>query len=190
MNTLELVVTCLALSLDCFVVMMGRGALMNPQEHRRSPVNSLIFSGCSLAVIILGSLAGTFIKSKFLLHVDQFIAAMILFALGCFLLVQVFRQKHFEERHDNTFTYKKVVILGLVTSADMFLLGTSMTLLAVQPLTVCVVATLITFLVVELGQQIGYRMGMAYRKTFFTIGSVVLLLMSIKIMIEIMMFMR
>lgn len=33
MNTLEILVTCLALSLDCFVVMMARGAMMNPQEH-------------------------------------------------------------------------------------------------------------------------------------------------------------
>ena len=190
MNTLELVITCLALSLDCFVVMMGRGAVMNPQEHRRSPINSLIFSGCTLLVILLGSLAGVFIKSKLLLHVNQFIAALILFALGCFLLVQVFRQKDFEERHDNTFNYKKVFILGMITSADMFLLGTSVTLLAVQPLTVCIVATIITFLVVELGQQIGYRLGMAYRKTFFTIGSIVLLLMSIKIMTQILTFMR
>ena len=55
MNTLEILVTCLVLSLDCFVVMMARGAMMNPQEHRRSLMNSLIFAGSSLLMIVLDS---------------------------------------------------------------------------------------------------------------------------------------
>ena len=63
MNTIEILVTCLALSLDCFVVMMARGAVMNPQEHRRSLINSFIFAGSSLLMIVLGSLAGSLIKS-------------------------------------------------------------------------------------------------------------------------------
>ena len=92
MNTLEILVTCLALSLDCFVVMMARGAMMNPQEHRRSLMNSLIFAGSSLLMIVLGSLAGSLIKSQLVLHVNQVIAALILFALGCFLLILAFRQ--------------------------------------------------------------------------------------------------
>ena len=129
MNTIEILVTCLALSLDCFVVMMARGAMMNPQEHRRSLINSLIFAGSSLLMIVLGSLAGSLIKSQLVLHVNQVIAALILFALGCFLLIQAFRQKAIEERHDDSFNYKKVLILGLITSVDVFLLGTSMTLL-------------------------------------------------------------
>ena len=85
MNTIEILVTCLALSLDCFVVMMARGAMMNPQEHRRSLINSLIFAGSSLLMIVLGSLAGSLIKSQLVLHVNQVIAALILFALGCFV---------------------------------------------------------------------------------------------------------
>ena len=103
MNTIEILVTCLALSLDCFVVMMARGAMMNPQEHRRSLINSLIFAGSSLLMIVLGSLAGSLIKSQLVLHVNQVIAALILFALGCFLLIQAFRQKAIEERHDDSF---------------------------------------------------------------------------------------
>ena len=121
MNTIEILVTCLALSLDCFVVMMARGAMMNPQEHRRSLINSLIFAGSSLLMIVLGSLAGSLIKSQLVLHVNQVIAALILFALGCFLLIQAFRQKAIEERHDDSFNYKKVLILGLITSVDVYL---------------------------------------------------------------------
>ena len=75
MNTIEILVTCLALSLDCFVVMMARGAMMNPQEHRRSLINSLIFAGSSLLMIVLGSLAGSLIKSQLVLHVNQVIRA-------------------------------------------------------------------------------------------------------------------
>ena len=107
MNTLEILVTCLALSLDCFVVMMARGAMMNPQEHRRSLMNSLIFAGSSLLMIVLGSLAGSLIKSQLVLHVNQVIAALILFALGCFLLIQAFRQKAFEGVTTKALTTKK-----------------------------------------------------------------------------------
>lgn len=113
MNTIEILVTCLALSLDCFVVMMARGAMMNPQEHRRSLINSLIFAGSSLLMIVLGSLAGSLIKSQLVLHVNQVIAALILFALGCFLLIQAFRQKAIEERHDDSFNYKKSADPGI-----------------------------------------------------------------------------
>ena len=180
MNTIEILVTCLALSLGCFVVMMARGAMMNPQEHRRSLINSLIFAGSSLLMIVLGSLAGSLIKSQLVLHVNQVIAALILFALGCFLLIQAFRQKAIEERHDDSFNYKKVLILGLITSVDVFLLGTSMTLLQADAFQACV----------ELGQQIGYRLGLAYRRTIFTAGSVILFLISLKVLFQVLTHLR
>lgn len=97
--------------------------MMNPQEHRRSLMNSLIFAGSSLLMIVLGSLAGSLIKSQLVLHVNQVIAALILFALGCFLLIQAFRQKAFEERHDESFNYKKVLILGLAYQRRRVLAG-------------------------------------------------------------------
>ena len=184
MNTIEILVTCLALSLDCFVVMMARGAMMNPQEHRRSLINGLIFAGSSLLMIVLGSLAGS------LLHVNQVIAALILFALGCFLLIQAFRQKAIEERHDDSFNYKKVLILGLITSVDVFLLGTSMTLLQADAFQVCLISTLVTLACVELGQQIGYRLGLAYRRTIFTAGSVILFLISLKVLFQVLTHLR
>ena len=177
MNTIEILVTCLALSLDCFVVMMARGAMMNPPEHRRSLINSLIF-------------AGSLIKSQLVLHVNQVIAALILFALGCFLLIQAFRQKAIEERHDDSFNYKKVLILGLITSVDVFLLGTSMTLLQADAFQVCLISTLVTLVCVELGQQIGYRLGLAYRRTIFTAGSVILFLISLKVLFQVLTHLR
>ena len=167
MNTIEILVTCLALSLDCFVVMMARGAVMNPQEHRRS-----------------------LIKSQLVLHVNQVIAALILFALGCFLLIQAFRQKAFEERHDDSFNYKKVLFLGLITSVDVFLLGTCMTLLQADAFQVCLISTLVTLACVELGQQIGYRLGLAYRRTIFTAGSVILFLISLKVLFQVLTHLR
>lgn len=190
MNTIEILVTCLALSLDCFVVMMARGAMMNPQEHRRSLINSLIFAGSSLLMIVLGSLAGSLIKSQLVLHVNQVIAALILFALGCFLLIQAFRQKAIEERHDDSFNYKKVLILGLITSVDVFLLGTSVTLLQADAFQVCLISTLVTLACVELGQQIGYRLGLAYRRTIFTAGSVILFLISLKVLFQVLTHLR
>ena len=184
MNTIEILVTCLALSLDCFVVMMARGAVMNPQEHRRSLINSFIL------MIVLGSLAGSLIKSQLVLHVNQVIAALILFALGCFLLIQAFRQKAFEERHDDSFNYKKVLFLGLITSVDVFLLGTCMTLLQADAFQVCLISTLVTLACVELGQQIGYRLGLAYRRTIFTAGSVILFLISLKVLFQVLTHLR
>ena len=190
MNTIEILVTCLALSLDCFVVMMARGAVMNPQVHRRSLINSFIFAGSSLLMIVLGSLAGSLIKSQLVLHVNQVIAALILFALGCFLLIQAFRQKAFEERHDDSFNYKKVLFLGLITSVDVFLLGTCMTLLQADAFQVCLISTLVTLACVELGQQIGYRLGLAYRRTIFTAGSVILFLISLKVLFQVLTHLR
>ena len=176
MNTIEILVTCLALSLDCFVVMMARGAMMNPQEHRRSLINSLIFAGSSLLMIVLGSLAGSLIKSQLVLHVNQ--------------VIQAFRQKAIEECHDDSFNYKKVLILGLITSVDVFLLGTSMTLLQADAFQVCLISTLVTLACVELGQQIGYRLGLAYRRTIFTAGSVILFLISLKVLFQVLTHLR
>lgn len=87
--------------------MMARGAMMNPQEHRRSLINSLIFAGSSLLMIVLGSLAGSLIKSQLVLHVNQVIAALILFALGCFLLIRRFGRKRLKNAMTTALTTKK-----------------------------------------------------------------------------------
>ena len=115
---------------------------------------------------------------------------LILFALGCFLLIQAFRQKAFEERHDDSFNYKKVLFLGLITSVDVFLLGTCMTLLQADAFQVCLISTLVTLACVELGQQIGYRLGLAYRRTIFTAGSVILFLISLKVLFQVLTHLR
>lgn len=58
-------------------------------------------------MIVLGSLAGSLIKSQLVLHVNQVIAALILFALGCFLLIQAFRQKALRNVTTKALTTKK-----------------------------------------------------------------------------------
>lgn len=185
MNTLELLITCVALSFDCFVIMMAKGAGMNQQEHRRSVANSLIFALTSLLMIVLGALAGNLIEDQFVLHVNQVVAALILFVLGCGFLVRALRLKRMEERHDSSFTYRRVAMLALMTSIDIFLLGTCMSLLQVEMVKLCLISTLVTLVCVELAQQIGYRLGMAYQRSFFIAGSAVLIFMSVKILTQI-----
>ena len=78
----------------------------------------------------------------------------------------------------------------MLTSVDAFLLGTSMTLLQTDSIQVCLISTLVTLVCVELGQQIGYRLGLAYRRTIFTAGSVILFLISLKILFQVLTHLR
>ena len=83
-----------------------------------------------------------------------------------------------------------MLILGLITSVDVFLLGTGMTLLQADAFQVCLISTLVTLVCVELGQQIGYRLGLAYRRTIFTAGSVILFLISLKVLFQVLTHLR
>ena len=182
MSTIELIITCLGLSLDCFVVMMARGALVNQQEHRRSIANSLVFAVVSLMMLMIVLFVGTVIENQFVLHANQIGAALILFLLGCVLMIRAFRQNEFEERHDNNFSLKRVFWLGVVMSIDVFLLGTCVSMLQANMLEVCLVSTLLTLLSAQLGQEVGYRLGFAYRRVFFAAGSLILILMSLNVL--------
>ena len=105
-----------------------------------------------------------------------------MFLLGCVLMIRAFRQNEFEERHDNNFSLKRVFWLGVVMSIDVFLLGTCVSMLQANMLEVCLVSTLLTLLSAQLGQEVGYRLGFAYRRVFFAAGSLILILMSLNVL--------
>ena len=65
MNTIEILVTCLALSLDCFVVMMARGR--DDESSGTSPFVDQQFDLCGFQPAddrVGGSLAGSLIKKS------------------------------------------------------------------------------------------------------------------------------
>lgn len=182
MNTLQVVLIFIGLSLDSFVISMKTGATLTGLKEK----DFLRYTGISALIAVLATLCG-YAASSFKgivtdTRIQIGIASLIIIAIGVFLMTRGFKGANFEEKLDKEFNDKKWIRLAILSSIDIVCLAVGFNFLGFNIFMACVVAFLVTFLSVYVALHIGYSLGAGYTKTVAMLGGALMVAFGIYIM--------
>lgn len=181
-NTLQVVLIFIGLSLDSFVITMRTGATLKGLKEIDFLKYSFIFAGVATAATLLGYIASFFKGIVPDTRIQIGIAALIIMAIGIFIMTRCFKNATFEEKLDKDFNYKKCVRLAILSSIDVLCLAVGFNFLGFNILMACVVAFTVTFIVAFIALHIGYNLGAGYSRTVGMLGGALMVAFSIYIM--------
>ena len=177
----EILLICLSLSLDNFAVAASAGCDNKTMSFTRVLKVCLAFMSAGLVCLLFGFFGGKEI-GKIIGDYDHWAAFLILAYIGTKMVLNVFRDK--KEEHCPLTSAKTVMIMALATNIDVLAIGIGLALYQVNIwlvlITLCVCIISATSLGVYLGTVLGRKLG----KKAELCGGIVLLLISIKILIQ------
>ncbi len=181
MGIAELVIIAVGLSMDAFAVSIGKGLSLKQIKLRHVLSVGLWFGGFQALMPLIGYLLGatfTAVVSDF----DHWIAFFLLGIIGFNMIRDSFSKE--EEKHDDNFSFRTMLMLAVATSIDALAVGVSFAFLSVDLWISVALIGLITFAFSAVGLKIGNIFGNKYKSKAEFTGGVVLVLMGVKILVE------
>ena len=181
MGIAELVIIAVGLSMDAFAVSIGKGLSLKQIKLRHVLSVGLWFGGFQALMPLIGYLLGatfTAVVSDF----DHWIAFFLLCIIGFNMIRDSFSKE--EEKHDDDFSFRTMLMLAVATSIDALAVGVSFAFLSVDLWISVALIGLITFAFSAVGLKIGNIFGNKYKSKAEFTGGVVLVLMGVKILVE------
>ena len=180
MQTWELLMIAVGLSMDAFAVSVCKGLSVKKVEGKQLLTVGLYFGGFQALMPLIGYLLGIRFQAL-IMNVDHWIA----FALLCLIGLNMIRESRGEaEALNSLFSPKAMLPLALATSIDALAVGITFAFLNVNIFQAVGFIGLITLLISMLGLKLGNVFGAKYHALAEVIGGVVLILMGIKILLE------
>ena len=177
----EILLICLSLSLDNFAVAASAGCDNKALTITRIFKVCFAFMGAGVICLLFGFFGGKGL-GKIIGDYDHWAAFFILAYIGTKMVLNVFKKS--EEEHCPLTSFKTVMIMALATNIDVLAIGISLALYQVNIwlvlITLCVCIITATLLGVRLGAILGKKLG----KKAELCGGIVLILISIKILIQ------
>lgn len=185
MGIVELLLIAVGLSMDAFAVSICKGLGMKKVNLKVAFVLALFFGGFQALMPLIGWALG----SQFLWlisPIDHLIAFVLLAVIGGKMLWEAF---HDEEGEDDGKPADKIdlgefFILAVATSIDALAVGISFAALAVDIVPSILIIGVVTFCFTIAGVFVGNFFGSRYEKPASIVGGVVLILISLKILLE------
>ncbi len=184
MNTVEILLLAVALSMDAFAVAMCKGLAMHKIKIGNALVVGLWFGGFQA----LMPLIGWFLGSKFhdfITAVDHWVAFILLAIIGIQMLREALSKKDDDAPPDASLAFGKMLLLAVATSIDALAAGISMS--CEEGTNVALAIPLIgvtTFALSALGVKIGSVFGTRFKSKAEFAGGVILILLGLKILLS------
>ena len=181
MGIAELVIIAVGLSMDAFAVSIGKGLSLKQIKLRHVLSVGLWFGGFQALMPLIGYLLGatfTAVVSDF----DHWVAFFLLGIIGFNMIRDSFSKE--EEKHDDDFSFRTMLMLAVATSIDALAVGVSFAFLSVDLWISVALIGVITFAFSAVGLKIGNIFGNKYKSKAEFTGGVVLVLMGVKILVE------
>lgn len=182
MELINVFIILIILSLDCFVVVMEKGAVMPYLSWKKIIQYSTLFGIVSLIMFLLGFFVGGLFTFSIFRQINRMILAMLFILMGSHFLYNAFSRGEFIERLDKNIDLKHMARLALTASTasiDLFLLGVSIHIVGVDIKNMAILTTLVTFLFVFIGLKIGQMFGVKYQKQVYCLSGVLLYISSL-----------
>lgn len=179
MELINVFIILIILSLDCFVVVMEKGAVMPYLSWKKIIQYSTLFGIVSLMMFLLGFFVGGLFTFSIFRQINRMILAMLFILMGSHFLYNAFSRGEFIERLDKNIDLKHMARLALTASIDLFLLGVSIHIVGVDIKNMAILTTLVTFLFVFIGLKIGQMFCVKYQKQVYCLSGVLLYISSL-----------
>ena len=178
----EILLICLSLSLDNFAVAATAGCGHESVNIKRVIKVCSAFMGAGIICLLFGSFGGKEL-GKIIGNYGHWVAFFILAYIGTKMILNVFKKDDTKKSCPLT-SFKTLMIMALATNIDVLAVGISLALYKVNIwlvlITLCVCIAAATSIGVYLGAILGCKLG---KKAEFC-GGIVLLLISIKILVQ------
>lgn len=179
----ELLLIAVGLSADAFAVSLCKGLCMKKLNFRHALIIALFFGVFQAVMPVAGWAAGIRFKS-YIENFDHWIAFALLAFIGLKMLWEAFQKEKEETECEVRLNYRELLILAVATSIDALAVGFSFAILQVKIIFPVVTIGVTTFLLSFSGVCIGYRFGMKFKRAAEITGSLVLILIGMKILLD------
>ncbi len=182
MGLLELFLIAVGLSMDAFAVAVCKGLSVQNVKAKHFVITGAWFGGFQGLMPFIGYLLGSTFKS-YIETFDHWVAFVLLALIGGNMLKEGFSKD--EEKPNDSFAAKTMVVLALATSIDALAVGVTFALLPdVNILAAVLFIGCITFVLSAVGVKVGNIFGAKYKSKAEIAGGVILVLMGLKILLE------
>lgn len=187
MSVLEVIIVSIGLSLDAFTVTVCTGATQPYLKKRMDFIVGLAFGGIQAIMLTIGMMITKFpvssIYSETFKSINQWFSAIIFIFLGLKMIKNALTIKSINEQRES-FNYRNILSLAFATSLDALVLGIGFALLRTEIIIDMFIIFVITGISSIIGLRVGYRVGDKYRVAVNICGSVILLIMGVKMILS------
>lgn len=186
MNYLDLILLALGLTADAFAVSVTNGICSRKVSKKDALATAFTFGFFQALMPVLGFLLGTAFSSV-VKRYQHWIALILLGAIGFNMLSDACKEwKHPEVscKTTNVFSARNLIPQGIATSIDALAAGVSLTVLDINIYWSAFIIGSITFCCCALGVYIGKKFGSLLGIRARLVGSIILILLGIKIFVE------
>jgi len=187
MSVLEVIIVSIGLSLDAFTVTVCTGATQPYLKKRMDFIVGLAFGGIQAIMLTIGMMITKFpvssIYSETFKSINQWFSAIIFIFLGLKMIKNAMTIKSINEQRES-FNYRNIFSLAFATSLDALVLGIGFALMRTEIIIDMFIIFVITGISSIVGLRVGYRVGDKYRVAVNIYGSVILLIMGVKMILS------
>ncbi len=187
MSVLGVIIVSIGLSLDAFTVTVCTGATQPYLKKRMDFIVGLAFGGIQAIMLTIGMMITKFpvssIYSETFKSINQWFSAIIFIFLGLKMIKNALTIKSINEQRES-FNYRNILSLAFATSLDALVLGIGFALLRTEIIIDMFIIFVITGISSIVGLRVGYRVGDKYRVAVNICGSVILLIMGVKMILS------
>jgi putative Mn2+ efflux pump MntP len=181
MGIVELILISISLAMDAFAVSVGKGLSVCQVRARHALLAGLWFGGFQALMPLIGYFLGISF-ADIVVSVDHWIAFGLLLAIGLNMIRETIWGD--DEKHNNDFGFRTMLIMAIATSIDALAVGVSMAFLEVDIWIAASIIGLITFAISAMGVVLGCRIGNAIGSKAGIVGGLILIALGLKILVE------
>ena len=181
MNTLDLLLLAVSLSMDAFAVSICKGLSLGKINWRHMVLAGLWFGGFQALMPTIGYGLGSFFADMIDAY-DHWVTFILLSAIGLNMIKESFED---EEHCDASMSPYTMLMLAIATSIDALAVGVTFAFLRVDNIlsAVCFIGCT-TFVLSAVGVKVGSVFGARFQSRAELFGGVVLIAMGVKILLE------
>ena len=192
LTVLEICIIAVGLSLDVFAYSLYKGAMLSKLKKATMVKLILIFTIWQMGSILLGNLF-TLIPAFGEIatrteEIWKFVSAFIFFIIGIVMILRSAKKEKIEEKREDGFQIKEVLIWACITSIDAFLAGIGFGFLQVELWTAIIILGVITAICTILGALAGYWLGCQSKNKIVIVGGCILLLGGVELLVRTIIF--
>ncbi len=181
MNTWELFVIAVGLSMDAFAVAVCKGLSVKNVCPRHLFITGLYFGGFQALMPLIGYLLGVRFRSV-IESIDHWIAFVLLGVIGINMIREALTEE--SECLNDCFSPRTMLPLAIATSIDALAIGVTFAFLKVTIIPAVTLIGITTFLLSAAGIILGNLFGARYKSKAELAGGIILILMGTKILLE------
>lgn len=181
MNFWVLLLGCIGLNLDDFILMMGKGATLKDLTAQKTCAYAVIFGLVNASAALVGYLFSGLFENVLILKINVTLCALIFLLIGLFFVHKTMTRRGIEEKLDLSFNYKICMKIAVIANITTFFFGVGNGLMNASLLMMLLMAFITCFIAVLTALRIGYNHGVRYARIIQGIGGALLIAMAANI---------